>query len=50
MHPLVIFGLLFNSALICINRFWKDLGWLYTVGLLIGIAAIIAGAILSRAS
>ncbi len=48
MHPLVIFGLLFNSALICINRFWRDLGWLYTIGLLIGVAAMIAGLILSR--
>ena len=50
MHPFLIFGLLFNSALIVINRFVKHLpDWLYIPCLILAIGAMIAGAFLSRA-
>ncbi len=49
MHWLTIFGLLLNAALITANRFWRRLpDWLYLGGLVLGLAAIIAGALLSR--
>ena len=49
MHPYIIFGLLWNSALITFNRFVKDIpDWLYLPGLIIGIGAIIAGGMLAK--
>ncbi len=49
MHWLIVFGLLFNSALMTANRFWRKLPeWLYLGGLILGITAIIAGAIITR--
>ena len=49
MHPLIIFGLIFNSACITLNRFWKPFpDWLYLPCLILGIACIIAGAILTK--
>ncbi len=49
MNWLIVFGLLFNSALMTANRFWRRLpDWLYLGGLALGIAAIIAGALLAR--
>ncbi len=50
MHPLTIFGLLFNSALICVNRFVKKLpAWLHLGGMLLGIISMIVGIVISRA-
>ncbi len=49
MHWLTILGLLFNSALITANRFWRRLpDWLYLGGLVLGVAAIIAGVLIAR--
>ncbi len=50
MHPLMIFGLLFNSALIVARRFWRKFpDWLYLPGMILGIAAMLAGIIIFRA-
>ena len=44
MHPLLLFGILFNSALIVFNRFVKKLpDWVYISGQVICILAMIAG-------
>lgn len=49
MEPYLIpVGLLLNSALITINRFWHLPDWLYLPGLIIGIGLIIAGALLRK--
>lgn len=50
MHSLLLFGLLFNMALLLINRYVKHLpDWLYIPCMIAAIAAMIAGAFLSRA-
>lgn len=49
MHPLIIFGLVLNSALITLNRFWKQFpDWIYIPCLILGIVCIIAGAFLTK--
>lgn len=51
MNYLIIAGLLFNSALITVNRFVKHLpDWIYLPGLILGICLMIAGAIQMRAA
>ena len=50
MHSLLLFGLLFNMALLLINRYVKHLpDWLYIPCMLLAIAAMIAGAFIGRA-
>lgn len=50
MHSLLLFGLLFNMVLLLINRHVRHLpDWLYIPCMIIAIAAMIAGAFLSRA-
>lgn len=42
-------GLILNSALILLNRYWKRIpNWLYLSGLILGICLIIAGAIIIK--
>ena len=49
MHPLTLAGLLFNCVLILINRYVKHLpDWLYIPCMILAIAAMIAGAFLTR--
>ena len=49
MHPLTLAGLLFNCALILINRYLKHLpDWLYIPCMILAIAAMIAGAFLTK--
>ena len=49
MHSLLLFGLLFNMSLLLINRYVKHLpDWLYIPCMCLAIAAMIAGAFLSR--
>ncbi|MGM9602062.1 MAG: hypothetical protein ACI3W5_10870 [Faecousia sp.] len=46
---LIAAGLLLNSALITINRFWKHIpDKFYLPGLILGIVLILTGAILHR--
>ena len=46
MHPLLLLGILCNSALIVINRFVKKLpDWIYISGQVVCILAMIAGLI-----
>lgn len=48
MH-FIVSGLLFNSALITANRFWKKIpDKFYLPGLILGIVLILVGAILQR--
>ena len=49
MHPLTIFGLLFNCVLILINRYVKHLpDWLYIPCMILAIAAMITGAFIRK--
>lgn len=49
MHKLTFIGLILNTTLIFAKRFVKKLpDWLYQSGLLLGIAAMMIGMILSR--
>ena len=49
MHPLTLAGLLFNCTLILINRYLKHLpDWLYIPCMILAIAAMIAGAFLTK--
>lgn len=42
-------GLLLNSLLIIVNRFWKKLpDRLYMTGLILGIVLILSGAVMAR--
>ena len=50
MHPLTLFGLLFNCVLILMNRYVKHLpDWLYIPCMILAIAAMIAGAFIRKA-
>jgi hypothetical protein len=50
MHPLTLFGLLFNCVLILMNRYVKHLpDWLYISCMILAIAAMIAGAFIRKA-
>lgn len=49
MNPFIIAGLLLNSTLMTVNRFFRQLpDWLYLPGLILGIGLIITGAVFSR--
>ena len=49
MHLLTLAGLLFNCVLILINRYLKHLpDWLYIPCMILAIAAMIAGAFLTK--
>ena len=49
MHPLTLAGLRFNCVLILINRYLKHLpDWLYIPCMILAIAAMIAGAFLTK--
>ena len=42
-------GLILNSLLIVVNRFWRELpDWLYLPGLILGISMIIVGGFMRR--
>ena len=46
---LITAGLILNSLLMILNRFWKQIpDWLYIPGLIFGIGLIIAGAFLKK--
>lgn len=49
MNYLIIFGLLFNSAVITVNRFWKRFpDKVYLPCLILGIGCIIVGALMTK--
>lgn len=46
---LIPLGLILNSALITLNRYWNRLpNWIYLPGLIAGILLILAGAVLRQ--
>lgn len=50
MNYLIIIGLLFNSAVILANRYWKQFpNKIYLPCLIAGVACIIAGALIMKA-